>query len=61
MVKVTYEVKEANGTTYKTASYTKAHNNGNKIIRTTYEPIADEVALKAREELIEFRRKHGNK
>lgn len=61
MVKVIYEVQEANGTTYKTASYTKAHSDGNRIIKTTYEPIADEVALKARKELIEFRRKHGNK
>ena len=53
MNKVVYTV----GDNHKTTHYNKAKKG--VILKTEYEPIPDEVAEKAREYLINFRRKKG--
>jgi hypothetical protein len=58
MNKVVYTVGyEAPAKNHKTASFKETKKG--TILKTEYEPIPDEVAEKAREYLINFRRKKG--
>ena len=61
MRKVIYKVAGTDGKIFETSSYAVAAQNGNKIVKTFYETIADPDAEKANKEVRERLARHRGK